>query len=335
MIADSPPEEPPPTRTEDLGFGTRVRTGRGDRLLNRDGSFTVLRQGLPLRARLSLSHSLMTMSWPVFLSLVVVLYVTLNTVFALGFLALGPDAIEGPGSGFERAFFFSVQTATTIGYGQMLPATTGANLLAAVEALSALIAFALVTGLVYARFVRPVADIVFSEHAIMAPYHGRTGLQFRIANQRRNQIIELRARVFLSRVDRRNGHITRSFMELKLERDRVAFFPLSWTIVHPVDEESPLFGSDEADLLSADAELMIMLNGVDDTLSQPVHARSSYKADEIVWHTRFANIFRRTPSGNPVAIDLAHLSELEPAHEIPSTDQSRPLPALDLPRAEG
>lgn len=317
MRARRPQEEPPSARPEDLGFGTRVRTGRGERLLNRDGSFTVRRQGLPLRARLSLSHSLMTMRWPVFLSLVAGLYVALNTVFALGYLALGPDAIEGPGDGFERAFFFSVQTATTIGYGQMLPATTGANLLVAVEALSALISFALVTGLVYARFVRPVADIVFSDHAIIAPYHGITGLEFRIANQRRNQIIELRARVFLSRVDRSDGRVTRSFTELKLERDRVAFFPLSWTIVHPIDEESPLFGSDEAELLASDAELMIMLNGIDDTLSQPVHARSSYKADEIVWHSRFVNIFCRTERGNPVAIDIAHLSELEPVGEAP------------------
>lgn len=313
------PRAPKETATlgppEDLGFGTSVRTGRGERLLNPDGTFTVQRRGLPLRAVISLSHSLMTMNWPRFLGLLAVLYVGLNSLFALGYLALGEGALEGPGQGFARAFFFSVQTATTIGYGQLVPASLGANLLATFEAFTALLSFALVTGLVYARFVRPMADIAFSRNAIVAPYRGGTALEFRIANRRRNQIIELRARVFLSRVDRQGGRVTRSFHELELERSHVAFFPLAWTVVHPIREGSPFHGLTESDLLALDAELMIMLTGIDDTLSQTVHARSSYKAEDIVWNTRFANMFQRSESGNPTSIDIAHIDDLEPVSE--------------------
>jgi inward rectifier potassium channel len=212
---------------EDLGFGSRVRTGKGDRLLNRDGTFTVRRRGLPLRAVISLSHTLLLMRWPPFLALLVAGYFLFNGLFALSYLTLGEGAIAGSGAGFGRAFFFSVHTASTIGYGNIVPVTTGANVLAAIEALFALIGFSLVTGLVYARFTRPIADIVFSKRAVIAPYRGITAFEFRIANQRRNQIIELQARVFLSRVDRLPGQVTRSFHELKLERDHVAFFPMA------------------------------------------------------------------------------------------------------------
>jgi inward rectifier potassium channel len=311
MAPEDPLEATPKADAEDLGFGTRVRTGRGERLLNRDGSFTVRRHGLPLRAVVSLSHTLLSMRWPGFLALVVLTYLLFNGAFALVYLALGEDAIQGPGAGFERAFFFSVQTASTIGYGHIVPVTTAANVTTTLEALLALIAFALVTGLVYARFTRPMADIVFSKQAIIAPYRGITAFEFRIANQRRNQIIELQARVFLSRVDRLDGRVTRSFHELELERDHVAFFPLTWTVVHPIDEGSPFHGLNREQLLACDAEIMILLSGVDDTVSQTVHARSSYKADEVAWNTRFANIYQRAESGNPTSIDIARLDDIE------------------------
>lgn len=296
---------------EDLGFGTRVRTGRGERLLERDGTFTVRRSGLPLRAVISLSHTLMTMRWPRFLGLLVAGYLAANGLFALGYVALGEEALAGPGNGFSRAFFFSVQTASTIGYGHVLPATRAADVLVTCEALVALIGFALVSGLVFARFTRPIADIVFSDHAIVAPYRGITGLEFRVANRRRTQIIEVQARVFLSIVESRDGRTTRSFEELALERNHLSFFPLSWTVVHPIDESSPLHQRTAEDLIGCDAEVLILLNGIDETFSHTVHARSSYKADEIVWGKRFANIYERTASGNPTAIDVSRIDQLE------------------------
>ena len=302
------PVKPP----EELGFGTRVSTGQGERLLNRDGTFGVRRRGLPWRAVLSLYHSLLVMSWPTFLCLLALVYVTVNSVFALCYLSLGPEALGGAATDtFERAFFFSVQTLSTVGYGHIVPLSLAANWVATVESFVGMLSMALVTGLAFARFSRPVADIVFSRSAVITGYRGITGFQFRIANQRRNQIIEPHVRVFLSTIEMRSDGARRSFVDLPLERDQLAFFPLSWTVVHPIDEESPLWGIGERELEASGAEFLITVNGLDETLSQVVHARCSYIAREIVWGKRFADIFQRSEAGTPRAIDLARIHDLE------------------------
>ncbi len=296
----------------DLGFGTSVRTEKGGRLIDANGDFNVHRHGMPLRAMLSLSHRLLTMSWVPFLGLLTAAYFGLNAIFGLSFHALGPDAIQGPGEpGFVRCFFFSVQTASTIGYGHLTPGSESASLLASVEALVSLIAFALVTGLVYARFTRPMADIAFSEHAIIAPYRDMTSLQFRIANQRKSQLLELHARVFLTRVVQTGETAQRSFDELSLERDELAFFPLSWTVVHPIDESSPLAGTTREELIACDAEILVTLSGIDETFSHNVYARTSYKASEVVWNARFANIFERDEHGNAAAVHVGRVDEFQ------------------------
>jgi len=180
-------------------------------MINRDGSFTVRRTGLGVRATVSLYHSLLTMSWPWFLVLVSTTYIATNTLFALAYLGTGPDAIAGPGElGFARAFFFSVQTLSGVGFGHLSPMTVAANLIVTAESLVGLLALALAAGLVFARFSRPTADIVFSRRAVVAPYRDRTGLMFRIANRRRNQIIELHADVYLSLTEQSNGRKSRS-----------------------------------------------------------------------------------------------------------------------------
>lgn len=295
----------------ELGFGTRVG-GSGGRLMNRDGSFNVHRRGMPLRSLVSLSHRLLVMRWPVFLALLTGVYLVLNGAFALVYWALGAEAICGPGEpGFGRAFFFSVQTASTIGYGALFPATTAANLVATAEALAALISFALVSGLTYARFTRAIADFVFSERAVIAPYGGITAFQVRVGNLRRGQILGLTARVFLSSLRDEEGRPKRTFHELRLERSHISFLPLTWTIVHPIDEQSPFHGASAQDLRDCDTEVFVTLNGVDETFSQAVHARCSYKADEIVWNARFGNVYERSPTGTPTAIDLARIHDVE------------------------
>jgi len=302
--------------TQDLGFGTRVGTGPGERLLNRDGSFTVRRHGLPLRAIISLYHSLLVMRWPTFLALLALTYLLLNLSFAVAYLALGEGALAGPGeSTLAGAFFFSVQTVSTIGYGHIVPMGLAANSLAAFEAFIGMLGVALVTGIVFARFSRPTADIVFSDRGVIAPYRGIKAFQFRIANRRRNQIIETRVRVFLSMVeqDGEAGPARRSFMELTLERNQLAFFPLSWTIVHPIDEASPLSGLTEQDVKASGAEFLVTMTGIDDSFSQVVHTRTSYTAEEIEWDTRFSNMYERTPLGTPRAMDVARIHDFEPA----------------------
>jgi inward rectifier potassium channel len=186
-----------------------------------------------------------------------------------------------------------------------------ANLVVTFEALFGLLGFALVTGILFARFSRPTAKILFSDRAIIAPYRGITAFEFRITNGRRNEIIELHASVMFSQLETREGRRMRRFYPLALERERVVFFNLSWTIVHPIDESSPLYGKTEQDLLAADAEFLVLLTGIDETFSQTVHTRSSYEADEIVWKAVYSDIYNPTSLSGRLTIDVRKLHSIE------------------------
>jgi inward rectifier potassium channel len=236
-----------------------------------------------------------------------------NTIFATAYVVLGPGALEGAlgrADSFPRAFFFSVHTLSTIGYGHIVPASSAANILMTLESMFGLFGIAITTGLVFARFARPIAKIMFSENAVVAPYRDGRGLMFRIANQRSTQIIELEATVVFSRLVEEDGRSIRRFYELPLERDKVVFFPLAWTIVHPIDKDSPLYELTSEECMRADAEIMVLLKGIDETFSQMVHTRSSFKAREIIWSAKFADIYLRE-GANIVGIDLGRLSELQ------------------------
>jgi inward rectifier potassium channel len=169
--------------------------------------------------------------------------------------------------------------------------------------------------MIFARFSRPTAKILFSNSAIMAPYRGITAFEFRIANARKNQLIELEAKVLFSRTEDPQSKAGRQFHELSLERRKVAFFPLSWTIVHPIDEHSPLYGLTEEDFRLGQAEFLVLLTGIDETFSQTVHARSSYRAEEVVWNAKFANIFNRPQGNDGLGIDVSRLHDIEQVNE--------------------
>lgn len=301
----------------DLGFGSVVAGESRQRLLNRDGSFNVRRDGLRTLASLSLYHQLLNLSWPKFLGLVSASFLALNVVFGLGYLACGPDALHGApaadmgGSEFLRAFFFSVQTFATIGYGHISPAGLAANLLVTVEALAGLLLFALATGLLFARFSRPTAKIVFSERALISPYQGSTAFEFRIVNSRSSQLIEVECQVLFTQFTSQRG--IRHFAPLALERRKVTFFPLSWTIVHVIDANSPLYGLTHEDLVANNAELLVLLTGFDETFSQTVHTRSSYKPHEIVWGAAFKNMYKPPDPDGTLSIDVGRLNDFERA----------------------
>jgi len=302
----------------DLGFGAVVSRESQQRLLNRDGSFNVRREGLSVWQELSPYHYFLTMSWPKFLAFVGVAYVVSNVLFAFAYLACGKHALTGfPTTFMGRfaiAFFFSVETIATIGYGNIVPVTTEANLLMTIESLFGILAFALIAGLVFARVARPMAMIVFSGSAVIAPYQGKRAFMFRIVNQRRSQMVDLRAKVLLARRKKGGTGSEREFISLKLERDRVALFPLSWTIVHPIEDDSPLRSyRGPADLRSCDSEFLVLLNGFDETVSQTVHTRSSYKGDEVVWGARFRDMFTPPGPDGAIAIDVRKIDEIEPA----------------------
>ena len=300
----------------DLGFGSRVAQQSRRRFLNRDGSFNVERRGLsPLRS-LSVYHALLTMSWTRFFVLVVLGYFATNLAFGLGYVLCGPGALGGStvatfGGRFGEAFFFSVQTLATIGYGSLSPRGLPANLLVTVEALLGLLGFALVTGILFARFSRPTARVVFSDRAVIAPHRGGTALLFRLANERSNQLLEVQTTVTLSRMEEVGATRVRRFYPLALERSRVMFLPLHWVCVHPIDDASPLRGETPESFEACDAEILILLTAVDETFSQTVHTRGSYKPHEVVWGARFRDMFLSSDDDGIVRIDLRRLHEIE------------------------
>ncbi|HET8550534.1 MAG TPA: ion channel [Bryobacteraceae bacterium] len=297
--------------TYDPGLTLQV-TGRLRRVINKDGSFNVRRRGTTWRDW-HVYLQLINMRWPRFVLVILSGYVAANLLFASAYYLLGPGHLtgaEGPGEldRFLTAFYFSAHTLTTVGYGNVSPVGHAANLLSIVEALVGLLAFAVGTGVFYGRVSRPSARIGFSEHAIIAPYQQGTSVQFRIVNLRDNVLMELEARIMLMTVVQREGQLKREYANLTLERDRVLFLPLTWTLVHPIDSESPLFGKTPADLETLQAELIILIKGYDDTFSQTVHTRHSYRYDEFVWRERFAPAFHIDKHGDMV-LDVDRVGE--------------------------
>ena len=310
-------------RDRDLGFGSVVSQQRHLRLLNRDGSFNVLRRRNLLDS-LASYHALLMMSWAEFIALVFVFYVFLNAAFASLYVLCGPKALQTTsGSEFSipflKAFFFSVHTFSTIGYGNIVPVGLAANVIVSIESWFGLLGFALATGLLFARFSRPTAKILFSDSAIIAPYNGITAFEFRIINARSNQIIELSARVLLTKFENIDGNRIRKYYALNLERSKVVFFPLAWTIVHPIDEKSPMYGCTQQDLIAADAEFLILFTGIDETFSQTVHSRSSYRADELIWGVKFSNLYVQDDDGHVLGVDMErfhNFERIEPAQIV-------------------
>lgn len=308
----------PEGEERDLGFGSIVSGQSRQRLLNPDGSFNVRRSGLPFLSSLNLFHFFLEMKWRTFLSLLLAIYFVSNVIFGMAYAAFGETALvdtsaDPTQSLFVRGFFFSVQTFATIGYGTIHPVGIVPNLLVTVESYYSLLVNALITGLVFARFARPTARLIYSDVAVVAPYRDITGLMFRLVNGRHNQLIEVTAQVMFSRLVAENGRPVRRFDLLELERRKVSFFPLAWTVVHPITPDSPLAGLTHEDLVQADAEILILMSAIDETFAQVVHTRTSYKPSQIRFGHKFASIYREVPEGEPISIDVRRLSSVERA----------------------
>jgi inward rectifier potassium channel len=304
----------PEPKYNDLGFGTKVGAP-AERMLNQDGSFNVIRRGVKGQGVMNLYNSLITMPWPRFAFFLLAYFFFVNLLFAglytlAGFESLGGDMGETYSEKFWNAFFFSAQTITTVGYGHIHPVGTAGNIIAAIESLTGLLGFALATGLLYGKFSRPVAKINFSDTAIIAPYKDITAFMFRIANMRNNQLMDLSINVNFSMVSEIDGKKERRFSTFKLERESIKFFPTSWTIVHPIDEDSPLHGITKEQLIAGNPEILILLSAFDDTFSQTVHSRTSYKGHEIIWGAKFKTMMGTPQNGNSVLL-LDKISDIE------------------------
>jgi inward rectifier potassium channel len=258
----------------------------------------VRRVGAARITRLDAYHLLLTMAWRWFFGIQAVAYILFNAVFALLYLVVpGSIANAKPGS-FTDAFFFSVQTMATIGFGVMAPATFYANVMVTIEALLGMASVAVAAGLIFARFSQPTARVLFSRVVVVTPYNSVPTLMFRCANERRNQIFEAQVHVDFAREETSaEGMELRRSYELNLARDRNPQFSLSWTVMHAIDAASPLYGIDPDLLAGQEASIVVTLSGIDETISQRVFARSAYRADEILWGRKFVDILSETEDG--------------------------------------
>ncbi|MCB0720145.1 MAG: hypothetical protein KDD65_16980 [Bacteroidetes bacterium] len=315
----------------DPGFGSRISESSRARLLNRDGSFNVRRHGVSFLQSLHLYQTALTMSWARFMVAVLVVFVGTNVIFAIGFFAAGPHALSGTHatntmSRFVEDFFFSIQAFTTVGFGQLSPQSFAANILSALDAFVGLLAFALATGLLFARFSRPTAKLIFSHKAIVAPYKGITGFEFRLANARKSNLVEVEASILFTWVeggDETGGLSNRKFRSLPLEIDRISFLTTHWTVVHPITEDSPLYGWSADDFVSSSAEFMVTISGIDDTFSERVFSRTSYTPAEIEHGASFVDMFIQFDS-EAAHFDMSKLHSYVPAQ----------LPMRQLERGE-
>jgi inward rectifier potassium channel len=297
-------EEFDPGLTQHFSGGLR-------RTINKDGTFNVHRKGLRLRDFNPYLYLIDT-SWPRFLLIILIGFLLINTVFALAYVLVGFQHLHASDSGLSpvaSAFFFSVHTLTTVGYGDIYPVGFVANLVSALEAATGLLLFAIATGLMYGRFSKPTARIVFSKSMVITPYQDGKAVQFRIANGRKNTLLEIEAKVLFMTVRNKDGELKRDYFDLPLERPKVYFLPLTWTIVHPIDSDSPLYGKTAEDLARLEAEFLILIKAFDNTFSQNVNARNSYRHDEIVWGAKFTPVFRVDPQGDLV-LDIDRIDEM-------------------------
>ncbi len=285
-------------------------------------------------------YLLLTVPWQGFLAITVGVYALANAFAGFLFLLGGEGTIVNaqPGS-FADAFFFSVQTSASIGYGVMSPGNAYAHVLVTLEAIISLMGIAVLTGLAYARFARPTAQVLFSKVAVVSAFKGTPTLMFRAANERRNQIVEAQMRVYLTIDEVESAQMMRRFYELDLLRDRTPSFFLTWTAFHPINSKSPLYGLSTQDLVRSNAALLVSLSGIDQTVAQSVHTRHTYYANDILWHHSFKDIIHtitRTDthkdtgtnentdtqdthnSGAARYIDFADFHEVEPVsgHEV-------------------
>ena len=307
--------------SKELGFG--ATDARQKRLINPDGSYNYIRIGLPFYKSFNVFHFLITAKWLRLMAIIILWYTLVNLIFVGFYYSVGIDELTGMAYSdhwgkFCEVYFFSAQTLTTVGYGRINPMGFSASALASIEALVGLMSFAIITGILYARFSKAPSIIMYSKNAIIAPFtwqgHEITAFMFRIANAYNSSLMEMRAKLSVSVLDFESldaaGQPIRRFLALPLERDNLTFFPSSWTIVHPIDENSPFYGMNEADFKRAMPEVMIFINGFDETFDQNIYSRTSYSSEDVVWGAKFVRLFGFDTEGN-ATVDLGNLDTFE------------------------
>lgn len=299
------------------GFGINA-SDYGGRFVNKNGMPNIEKQGVSFFERISWFHSMLALPRWKFFTLIIAFYIIVNLVFALIYFLVGVEHLSGMNTGdnlvkFGEAFFFSAQTFTTVGYGRISPSGFGTSAIAALEALIGLLSFALVTGLLYGRFSKPIAHIKFSGNAIIAPYKDITALMLRIAPFKNITLTDAEAKLTFGLIVEENGAKKNKFFPLQLEFSTVNSLTLSWTIVHPITEESPLFGFTKEDFENAQGEFIVFIKAFDDMFSTTVVARSSYTFKEIIVGVKFNPMYHRNEEADKTILDLGKINSFSQA----------------------
>ncbi|MBK5272356.1 MAG: transporter, partial [Bacteroidia bacterium] len=256
----------------DTGFSTTGNIN-GGRFINRDGTFNLRKTGMPFWRRYSIYHRMINIPIWQFIALIFIFYISINLLFTLIYISIGASELSGMIAQhgwkmFKEIYFFSTQTFTTVGYGRVNPVGDAAGAVAAIEALTGFLSFAIATGLIYGRFARPRAHLAFSDNAVIAPYRGKTALMFRfVCYKEHHALTDVTVRVNLAMLIPENGQANYKYFELPLERERIESLPMNWTVVHPIDEQSPLAGFSPEDMKAADVEVYVLVRGFNDVYS--------------------------------------------------------------------
>jgi inward rectifier potassium channel len=299
----------------DTGFGNNPNS-YGGRFINKDGSFNLKREGISIFDKFSVFQRMLNLSTWRFGALILVYYFIMNALFTLAYVLVGSNQLQGiigttPWAQLKETFFFSTQTFVTVGYGRINPVGDAASIIASLESLTGYLSFAIITGLIYGRFSRPKSYLAFSGNAVVAPYKDKTALMFRFANYKDNHVltnVEIKVNVALQ-VDE-NGKPSFRFYDLTLERYKVDSLPMNWTVVHAIDENSPLFGYTESDYATSDVEIYVLITSFDDIYSSPVLQRTSYTYHEIKFNSKFIPMYRESDDGKMTILELHKLNSM-------------------------
>lgn len=297
------------------GFGSNA-SSYGGRFITKNGNANVRKSGIGLFDSISWYHTMLNIPRWKFFFIIVLFYFLVNCFFASLYLLNGIEHLQGARvytlvDKFGQAFFFSIQTFTTVGYGHISPSGFTASFTAAVEALFGLLSFAIATGLFYGRFSKPKAHIMFSENAIIAPYNNGKALMMRITPYKNANLTDVEAKVTLGLQMEENGKITNKFFFLDLEMSRVNSLNLSWTLVHPITETSPFHGFSEAEFRNSVGEIIVFVKAFDDMFSNTVVKRTSYVFDEIVYGAKFVPMFTRNDNDTKTILHIDKLNTFE------------------------
>jgi inward rectifier potassium channel len=298
---------------KNTGFGTNA-SSYGGRFINKNGTANVEKRGMHILHRISWYHTMIDMPRWKFMFILLAFYAGINFVFAIIYYGIGIGHLNGidpSGSSwvqFGQAYFFSAQTFTTVGYGHISPSGFLTSLVAAAEALIGLLSFAIATGLFFGRFSKPTAFLKFSHNALIAPYGEITGLMVRTTPFKNTNFTDAEAKITLGMSVEENGKIMNKFYSLELELERINALNLSWTLVHPITENSPLYNFTKEDFANIDGEILVFIKTFDDMFSSTVAIRTSYSFGEVVYGAKFEPMYARSNDNSKTVLHLDQLN---------------------------